>query len=144
MTAAMAMPRNMAQTFLVHFFGPGLVDDRYMVEHDRASADDDIVPAPTEALAAKGGGRVKRTTVTRKVVKELRPATAEIIIYTGLKTCSGWQLRGRSRPAYPATVSRRAEGLFPDVLPSHPRPGSRGRRRGVPPLLSGSARRRRS
>ena len=58
MTAAMAMPGNTAETFLVHFFGTGLVDDRYVVERFRTRADGDIVPAPAEALAAKG----RRTT----------------------------------------------------------------------------------
>ena len=55
MTAAMAMPGNTAETFLVHFFGTGLADDRYVVERFKARADGDIVPAPAEALAAKGG-----------------------------------------------------------------------------------------
>ncbi len=32
MTAAMAMPGNTADTFLVHFFGDGLADERYVVE----------------------------------------------------------------------------------------------------------------
>ncbi len=36
MTAAMAMPGNTAETFLVHFFGTGLADDRYVVERFRA------------------------------------------------------------------------------------------------------------
>ena len=49
MTAAMAMPGNTAETFLVHFFGTGLADDRYVVERFRARADGDIVPAPAEA-----------------------------------------------------------------------------------------------
>ncbi len=46
MTAAMAMPGNTAATFLVHFFGTGLADDRYVVKRYRARADGDIVPAP--------------------------------------------------------------------------------------------------
>ena len=54
MTAAMAMPGNTAETFLVHFFGTGLADDRYVVERYRARAEGDIVPAPAEVLAAKG------------------------------------------------------------------------------------------
>ena len=54
MTAAMAKPGNTAETFLVHFFGTGLADDRYVVQRIRARADGDIVPAPAEALAAKG------------------------------------------------------------------------------------------
>ena len=36
MTAAMAMPGNTAETFLVHFFGTGLADDRYVVERFQA------------------------------------------------------------------------------------------------------------
>ena len=71
MTAAMAMPGNTAETFLVHFFGTGLADDRYVVERFKARADGDIVPAPAEALAAKGRRKVKRTTATLKAVKEL-------------------------------------------------------------------------
>ena len=54
MTAAMAMPGNTAETFLIHFFGTGLADDRYVVERFGARADGDIVPAPAEVLAAKG------------------------------------------------------------------------------------------
>ena len=76
------------------FFGTGLADDRYVVERYRARADGDIVPAPAEALAAKGRRKVKRTTATLKAVKDLRPATTEIIICTGLKTRGGWQLLG--------------------------------------------------
>ena len=94
MTAAMAMPGNTAATFLVHFFGTGLADDRYVVERFKARADGDIVPAPAEALGAKGRRKVKRTTVTLKAVKELRPATTEIIICTGLKTRGGIQVWG--------------------------------------------------
>ena len=62
MTAAMAMPGNTAETFLVHFFGTGLADDRYVVERYKARADGDVVPAPVEALAAKG----RRAAVGRK------------------------------------------------------------------------------
>ncbi len=97
MTAAMAIPGNTAATFLVHFFGTGLADDRYVVERFRARADGDIVPAPAEALAAKGARKAKRTkraTATLKAVKELRPATTEIIICTGLKTRGGIQVWG--------------------------------------------------
>ena len=97
MTAAMAMPGNTAATFLVHFFGTGLADDRYVVERYRARVDGDIVPAPAETPAAKGPRRTKRTkrvTATLKAVKELRPDRTEIIVCTGLKTRGGWQLWG--------------------------------------------------
>ena len=123
MTAAMAMPGNTAETFLAHFFGTGLADDRYVVERYRARADGDVVPAPAEALAAKGRRKVKRTTATLKAVKELRPATTEIIICTGLKAGS---CGAGSRPAFSATASRRADGPPPGrpaIPPSAREPG---------------------
>jgi len=95
MTAAMAMPGNTADTFLVHLFGGGLEgDDRFVVERFRALACGDIVPAPTEALAAKGGCEVKRTVVSRKEAEAMRPGRTEIIICTGLKTRGGRQAWG--------------------------------------------------
>jgi len=94
MTAAMAIPGNTANTFLVHLFGTGLADDRYVVERFRARADGDIVPAPAEAPRTKGGRKTKRATATLKAVKEMRPATTEIIICTGLKTRGGVQVWG--------------------------------------------------
>ncbi len=94
MTAAMAIPGNTAETFLVHFFGSGLADDRYVVERFRARADGDIVPAPAEAVAAKGRRKAKRSTATLKAVREMRPACTEIIICTGLKTRGGMQVWG--------------------------------------------------
>ena len=35
MTTAMAIPGNTADTFLIHIFGRGLEDDRYVVERFR-------------------------------------------------------------------------------------------------------------
>ncbi len=49
MTAAMAIPGNTAETFLVHFFGTGLADDRYVVERYRAVSDG--VDAPPDGIA---------------------------------------------------------------------------------------------
>ena len=94
MTAAMAMPGNTAETFLVHFFGTGLADDRYVVERFRARADGDIVPAPAEAPPAKGGRKTKRTVVSRKEAEAMRPGRTEIIICTGLSTRGGRQTWG--------------------------------------------------
>ena len=95
MSAAMAIPGNTADTFLVHFFNGGLADERYAVERFKAYADGDIRPWPGEA-AAKGKRRrgAKRVTATLKAVKELRPATTEIIICTGLRTRGGVQVWG--------------------------------------------------
>ncbi len=61
MTAAMAMPGNTAETFLVHFFGTGLADDRYVVERFRARADGDIVPARRGLRQVPGAHRRRRS-----------------------------------------------------------------------------------
>ena len=96
MTAAMAMPGNTADTFLVHFFGTGLTDDTYVVEKFKARADGDIHPWPGNepATAKKGGRKAKRVTASLKAVKEMRPGRTEIIICTGLRTRGGIQVWG--------------------------------------------------
>ena len=94
MTAALAIPGNTADTFLVHFFGTGLADDRYVVERYRARADGDIVPAPAEALGTKGRGKARHTVVSRKQAEAMRPNRTEIIICTGLETRGGRQAWG--------------------------------------------------
>lgn len=93
MSAAIAIPDNTADTFLVHFFFGGLADRRYVVERFKAFADGDIRPWPGEA-AKKGRRRAKRVTATLAAVKEMRPACTEIIICTGLRTRGGMQVRG--------------------------------------------------
>ena len=97
MTAAMAMPGNTAETFLVHFFGTGLADDRYVVERYRARAEGDIVPAPAEVLAAKG----RRKAAGRKTSPG--PATSR-------RACTDWRARCW-RPS--ATRSRQACATSP-------------------------------
>ena len=57
MTTAMAMPGNTANAVLVHFFGGGLADERYVVERFRAYADGEIRPWPGEAPATGKRGR---------------------------------------------------------------------------------------
>ncbi len=95
MNAAIAVPGNTESTFLVHLFGTGLEDDRYVVERFKAHADGDIRPWSGES-SGKGAGRrrAKRTTAMRKAVKEMRPACTEIIICTGLRTRGGVQVWG--------------------------------------------------
>ena len=94
MTTAMAMPDNTASTFLVHFFGSGLADERYVVERFKAFADGDIRPWPGDGAAVRKGRGSKRVTATLKAVKEMRPARTEIIVCTGLRTRGGQQLWG--------------------------------------------------
>ena len=93
-SAAIAMPGNTAATFLIHFFGPGLADDRYAVEKFRALADGNIRRCPDPA--PKGGRRrtAQAATATLKAVREMRPARTEIIVCTGLKTRGGVQIWG--------------------------------------------------
>ncbi len=94
MTAAMALPGNTADTFLVHLFGTGLADETYVVEKFRARADGDIVSVPAGPVGAKGRGKAKRTVVSRKEVEAMRPDRTEIIVCTGLRTRGGRQAWG--------------------------------------------------
>ena len=97
MTAAIAFPGNTASTFLTHFFGSGLADERYVVERFKALADGDIRPWSGESPApAKKKGRrgANRATATLNQVKEMRPARTEIIVCTGLRIRGGIQLWG--------------------------------------------------
>ena len=80
MNTAIAIPDNTADTFLVHFFGGGLADERYVVERFKAHADGDIRPWPGEA-PPKNGRRAKRATATLEAEMEMRPACTEIAIF---------------------------------------------------------------
>ena len=84
MQAAIA-PRGDARTFLTHFIGGGLEDDRYVVETYRSLANGEIVPVRTGATKPKGRCKARVTVLPLKAVKSLRPARDEIIIATGVK-----------------------------------------------------------
>ena len=94
MSAAIALPGNTAATFLTHFFGPGLADDRYAIEKFRAMADGEIRRCPDPAPKGGRNRRAKVFTATLKAVKEMRPAPNEIIVCTGLKSRGGVQYWG--------------------------------------------------
>ena len=94
MTAAMALPGNTADTFLVHFFGTGLADEKYVVEKFHARADGDIVPVPAETTGSNRRRKAKRKVVSRKQAEAMRPDRTEIIICTGLSTRGGRQAWG--------------------------------------------------
>jgi len=96
MTVAIAFPGNTASTFLTHFFGSGLADERYVVERFKALADGDIRRVAGEAPATTKSGKrqARRATATLNEVKEMRPARTEIIICTGLRIKGGIQLWG--------------------------------------------------
>ncbi len=93
MSAALAIPGNTASTFLTHFFGSGLSDDRYVVERFRAMVDGDIRRCP-DAATDKRRRKAAYATATLKAVKEMQPARTEIIVCTGLKTRGGVQIWG--------------------------------------------------
>ena len=84
-----------AQTFLVHLFGRGLDDERYVVETYRSLPSGEIRPVEAGQLKTKGRRRARRKIVSRKAVQEMRPERDEIIVCTGVKlTGSGIQLYG--------------------------------------------------
>ena len=84
-----------AQTFLVHLFGRGLDDQRYVVETCRCQADGQIRPDPAEPSQTKDRRRQCRKIVSRKTVREMQPERDQIIVCTGVKLAgSGIQLYG--------------------------------------------------
>ncbi len=84
MQAAIA-PRGDARTFLTHFVGSGLDDDRYVVERFRSLANGDIVPVQADGTKPKGRRKARGAIVSLKTVEKMRPARDEIIIATGVK-----------------------------------------------------------
>ena len=94
MNTAMAIPDNTAATFLTHFFGGGLEDERYAVERFKAQADGDIRPVWPEAPKPNGRRKTKCVTATLTAVREMRPDRTEIIVCTGLRTRGGVQYWG--------------------------------------------------
>ena len=94
MQAAIA-PRGDARTYLMHFVGGGLDDERYVIQRFVSRSNGDIVAVPAEAPGRKGGRRARGTIVPLKEVEKLRPARDEIIIATGVKQRgSGVQIWG--------------------------------------------------
>ena len=84
-----------AQTFLVHLFGRGLDDERYVVEKYRSHPNGKIEPVGPEELRTKGRRRPRRKIVSRSAVREMRPERDEIIVCTGVKLArSGVQMWG--------------------------------------------------
>ena len=88
-------PRGNARTFLTHFVGGGLDDDRYAVQRFRSLADGDIVPVQADGTKPRGRRKARPTIASLKAVEKMRPARDEIIIATGIKLRgSGVQLWG--------------------------------------------------
>ena len=82
MQAAIA-PRGDARTFLTHFVGSGLDDDRYVVEKFRSLGNGDIVPVQADGTKPKGRRKARGTILPLKAVEKMRPDRDEIIIARG-------------------------------------------------------------
>ena len=52
--------RGNSETFLVHIFGRGLDDERYVVERFRSTAEGEIRPVPIPAPAVRGDASARR------------------------------------------------------------------------------------
>ena len=84
-----------AQTFLIHLFGRGLEDDRYVIERYKSLANGEIRPVGAEQPKAKGRRGQRRAIATLSAVKKLRPERDEIIVCTGVNLArSGVQIWG--------------------------------------------------
>ena len=91
--------RAHASTFLIHYFGRGLVDEgrSYAVERFVSLSNGDIRRRPAEAPRPKKAcGRPKPEVASFDEVRDMRPAYNEIIVCTALGTRSGVQLWGPS------------------------------------------------
>jgi hypothetical protein len=91
--------RAPATTFLVHFFGRGLVDEGrcYAVERFVSLSNGDIRRRLALAPRSnKARGRPQPEVATFDEVRDMRPAYNEIVVCTALGTRSGVQLWGPS------------------------------------------------
>ena len=90
-------PRGDARTYLMHFVGGGLDDERYVIQRFVSRANGEIVPVDAAEPERKGKGprRARGAVVPLDAVEKLRPARDEIIIATGVRRRgSGVQLWG--------------------------------------------------
>ena len=97
-----------AQTFLVHLFGQGLEDNRYVVEKYRSHPNGEIEPVGAEQPRTKSRRRQRRTIASLAAVKRMRPERDEIIVCTALNLKdSGMQMWGwRATSLFAAGRSR--------------------------------------
>ena len=86
-----------AQTFLVHLFGRGLDDDRYVMARYRSLASGEIELVQAAQPKRRGRRKPRPTIASASAVKQLRPERDEIIVCTGVNLKnSGAQLWGIS------------------------------------------------
>ena len=93
-------PGASSRTFLIHMFGRGLDDNRYVVERYKSTFDGEIVRWPCKGKSKTG--KQPRQVMSLGSVQRMRPERDEIIVCTGVKIAgSGIQYWGS-----------RATGLF--------------------------------
>ena len=80
-----------ARTFLTHFFGGGLDDDRYVVQRFHSTIDGEIKPFSGNGRC-RGARKQPRKVMSLRAVQRLRPERNEIIIATGVELAGGVQL----------------------------------------------------
>ena len=71
MQAALA-PRGDARTYLTHFVGDGLQDDRYVVETFRSLANGEIVPVEADGTKPMGRRKARARILPLKAVEKLQ------------------------------------------------------------------------
>ena len=76
--------RRSTHTFLTHLFGPGLDDDRYLVERFQSMADGEIRRRRGNGASKKGRSKGCREIASLSTVQRMRPERDEIIICTGV------------------------------------------------------------
>ena len=100
--------RRSTHTFLTHLFGPGLDDDRYLVERFQSKADGEIRPRRRNGASKKGRGKASSEIVSLSTVQRMRPERDEIIICTGVNSCDSIKL----------SAARVAASIGADILPA--------------------------
>ena len=85
MMQATLNPRVDAQTFLTHFVGGGLEDDRYVVQRYVSRTNGESVPVHAGGAKSNRRRKARDTIVTAKALEKMRLARDEIIIATGIK-----------------------------------------------------------
>ena len=101
--------RANTETFLVHIFGRGLDDERYVIEKYRTLADGQIRPVEAEQPKTKRRGRQQRTIASVSAVEKMRPERDEIIVCTAVKLAAN-AMRRAGTPAYACPAPSRRSG----------------------------------
>ena len=127
--------RRSTHTFLTHLFGPGLDDDRYVIERFQSKADGEIRPRRRNGSSKKSRGKASREIVSLSTVQRLRsgegrPADLWLPVAGGTSPGAGRlaplapalreQARRRRSPILNAGTGDRHAGAYDDLVPLGP------------------------